>query len=133
MPILHLPGEIIPGQFGPMRRVFFIAQKFFDRDHIGYGNAFGDANDERQTGIGGFHNRVRRKRWRNVNYRNIRAGFFNRVGDGVENRHIFVRRAAFRGRYAANDLRAVFNHLVRVKSSFFSRDALHNQARIFVN
>jgi hypothetical protein len=43
-----------------------------------------------------------------------------------------VRCAALAGRHAANNLRAVFNHLSGVKCSFFSGDALHNQARVFI-
>jgi hypothetical protein len=44
-----------------------------------------------------------------------------------------VRRAAFAGRDATDHVRAVFDHLLRVKSSFLSGDALHNQARVFID
>jgi hypothetical protein len=44
-----------------------------------------------------------------------------------------VRRAALGGRYAADDFCAVSNHLLRVKCSFFARDALNDKARIVIN
>jgi hypothetical protein len=44
-----------------------------------------------------------------------------------------MRRSAFRGRYTADHIRAVFNHLLGVKRPFFARDALHDEARVFVN
>jgi hypothetical protein len=132
MPILHLPGEIIPGQFGPMTRVFF-PSRYFHLNHIGDRNALRDTDDERNPGIGSLHNCVGGKRGRNVNHRRICARFSNGAGDGIENRHRFVRRAAFTGRDAADDICAVFNHLYGMESSFFAGDPLHNQAGILIN
>jgi len=34
MPILHSPGVMMPGQFGPIRRVFAAAQGALNLDHI---------------------------------------------------------------------------------------------------
>ena len=48
MPILHSPGVMMPGQFGPIRRdVRMPFSAFFTAHHVEDRNAFGDADDER--------------------------------------------------------------------------------------
>jgi len=82
MPILALPGEMTPGQFGPISR---------DLDHVQRGNAFGDGDDQRNPRVLGLQNRVGCKGRRNEDHRRVGAGFFNGVGHGVEYRPAFVR------------------------------------------
>jgi len=44
-----------------------------------------------------------------------------------------VRRAAFAGCDASNDIGAVSDHLFGVKGSFFAGNSLHQNASIFIN
>ena len=46
MPILHFPGEMMPGQLGPISRVAGSVQKRARPHHIGGGNAFCDADHQ---------------------------------------------------------------------------------------
>ena len=104
MPALPLPGEMMPGQFGPISRVRgTLLEKRHHAQHVHDRNAFGDADDERDAGVGGFHDRVGRKRRRHEDHRRVGAGFLHRVGHGVEDRPAFVRRAALARRDAADD------------------------------
>ena len=132
MPILHFPGEMIPGQFGPISRVFEILQRCRHADHVERRNAFRDADDERQLGVDRFENRVRRKRRRHENHRRIRARFAHRVRDRIEYRHAEMLRAALARRHAADHFGAVLDHLLRVKAAFAPGKALHER-RVFLS
>jgi hypothetical protein len=44
-----------------------------------------------------------------------------------------VRRATFTGRYSTDDVRPIFDHLLRMERAFLAGDALDDEARIFVN
>ena len=52
--------------------------------HVNHRNAFGDADDERELGVGGFEDGVGGIRRRNKNHRRVRAGSFHRVGHGIK-------------------------------------------------
>ena len=80
MPILHLPGEITPGQFGPISREFLPLQELPGLHHVDHRNAFGDADDQRDARIGGFHDGIGRERRRHENHGRVRAGFLYRLG-----------------------------------------------------
>ena len=71
MPILHLPGEMMPGQFGPIRRERGISGTPSPH-HVEHRNSFGDADDEFDLGVGGFHDRVGRERRRNKDHGRVR-------------------------------------------------------------
>ena len=107
MPILHLPGEMMPGQFGPISRDFFGLQIFPRLHHVERRNAFGDADDQRNPRVGGFHDGVGRERRRHEDHGGIRAGLVDRFRHGVEDRPAFVRGAALARRHAADNLGAV--------------------------
>ena len=47
MPILHLPGEMMPGQFGPISRGRPRLQELPAAHHVKGRDAFGDADDQR--------------------------------------------------------------------------------------
>ena len=64
----------MPGQFGPIRRVLASLQKRHGADHVECGNAFGDADDEFDSGIRSFHDGVGRERRRNEDHGCIGAG-----------------------------------------------------------
>ena len=90
----------------------------FHADHVAHGNAFGDGDDEFESGVRAFENRIGGERRRNKNGAGGRAGLFHRIGDGVENGNflaaVLKELAAFAGRDAGDDLRAVINRELRV-------------------
>ena len=133
IPILHLPGEMIPGQFGPIRRVLASLQKRRGADHVECGNAFGDADDQFDAGIGRFHDGVGRKRRRNENDGRVGAGLAARFVDGVEDIDAFVFGAAFAGRDAADNLACRTSRPEGVKRSFFAGESLNQQPCVLVD
>ena len=107
MPILHLPGEMTPGTIGADEARFFEVDGGGNADHVDHRNAFGDADDERHFGVGGFENGVGGVRRRNENHARVGAGGFYGFADGVEDGAFEMLRAAFAGRNAADDVGAV--------------------------
>ena len=92
-----------PGQFGPITRV----RRRIDRHHFEHvvdRDAFGDADDEFDAGVGSFEDRVRGERRRHEDDADVRAGFFARFADAVENRETLDGLAALAGRDAADDV-----------------------------
>src|SRR5213593_454185 len=103
----------------------------FHLDHVVHWNPFGDADDEIEPGIDGFKNRVTGERRGNENRRSSRAGFLRGCGHGVEDRHfIFKKLAAFAGRDAGDDLRAVFQTQLGVPRAEAAGDALDQDLRL---
>ena len=88
-------------------RVRMVLQERHRLEHVHDRNALGDADDERDARVGGFHDGVGGKRRRHEDHRGVGAGFLHGVGDGVEHRPAFVRRAALAGRDAADDVGVV--------------------------
>src|SRR5712664_116282 len=103
-----------------------------DAHHFERGKAFGDADNERELGVGGFQNGVGGVRRGNENHRGVCAGGFRGVGDGVEDGALEMFGAAFAGCDAANHVRAVLDHLLGVEGAFAAGEALNEQASIFV-
>ena len=118
MPILHLPGEMIPGQFGPISRELPVLQKFPRLHHVERRDALGDADDQVDFRIGRFHNRVRRERRRHEDNRGVGAGLVGGLAHSIENRPALMRRPTLARRHAANDLRAVSGAGLRMKRAF---------------
>ena len=85
----------------------------FHFDHVVHRNAFGDADDQFEPGVRAFENGIGGEGRRNENGGDGRAGLFHGVGHGVENRNFFAavleKLAAFAGRDAGDDLRAVID------------------------
>ena len=132
MPILHLPGEMMPGQLGPISRVFLPLQEFPRLHHVERRNAFGDADHQRDARIGGFHDGVGGERRRHENHGGVRAGLLHGLRHGIEHRQVEVLGAALAGRHAADDVGAVGDGLLRVERAFLAGEALHDQSRVFV-
>ena len=133
MPILHFPGEMIPGQFGPMRRVFDAFNTAATRTMSSDGMPSVMQTTSGNSALDGFEDCVRGIRRRHENNRRVGAGFVHGLGDGVEYGPVKMLCAALAGRDAADDLRAVLNHLLRVEAAFASGEALDDDASIFVN
>ena len=93
--------------------------------HVHRGNAFGDADDERHAGVGGFHDGVGRARRRNEDHGCVGAGLLDRVAHGVEDGPAFMRGAALAGSHAADNLRSIGSGILGVEGSFAARQSLH--------
>src|SRR6185312_5578916 len=93
---------------------------------------FGDANDERNSRIGRFHDAVRRERRRHEDDGGVGAGFFHSLAHGVKYRTVQMFLAAFAGRDSADNVRAIRDGLFRVESAFLAGEALNNQAGFFI-
>src|SRR5438445_1807778 len=100
--------------------------------HIQRGNTFGDADDERQPGVNGLEHGVSGKGRRHENGCGIGVRLARRFGDGVEDGHIVVQRAALARGDAGDHARAVSDHLPRMEAAFAAREALHEHTSQFV-
>src|SRR5580692_297891 len=100
--------------------------------HIERRNALGNANDQFQLSIGGFHNRISRKWRRNENDRCIGASLADRFLDGVEDGPAFVSDATLAGSDSANDLGSVLRAGFRVKCAFPSSQSLYDDSSRFI-
>ena len=95
-----------------------VLQELPGAHHVERRNAFGDADDQFDLRVGGFHDGVGRVRRRNENHRRIGAGLVRRFLHGVEDGPAFVRGAALAGSDAADNLRAVGRASFGVESAF---------------
>src|SRR6266404_3328982 len=104
-----------------------------DAYHIERRHAFGDADRERQLGVGGFHDRVGGERRRHEDARDRRAGRAHRLLDGVEDGNALEIGAALSRRHTADDLGAVLATRLRVELPSGARDPLDDDARVLVD
>ena len=117
IPILHLPGEIIPGQFGPMSRVDLSLKYSFTliMSSVGIPSVMqtttGIPASAASIGISG-------KLRRHIDHARIRACFLHGIGHRIENRNPFMRRATFSRRHATDDIRPILHHLLSMKRPF---------------
>ena len=79
MPAFAWPAVMMPGQLGPMSRVGFSVHEGHHLQHVDGGNALGDADDERDTGVGRLHDGVGGKRRRHEDDAGVGAGLANGV------------------------------------------------------
>ena len=133
MPILQCPGEIMPGQLGPINRDSPVLQKLPGAHHVERRNALGDADDQFQFGVGRFHDGIRRVRRRHKDHRRIRRSLVHGFLHGVEDRPAFVRGAALAGRDSADNLGPILRASLGVKCAFPPGQALHDHPRRFIN
>ena len=100
----------------------------FHTHHVAHGNAFRDGDNEFESGVRAFENRIRSERRRHENRTRGRARLFHSIGDGVENRHflaaVLEELTALAGRDTGDDLRAVVNRELRVLGAEAAGDAL---------
>ena len=76
-------------------------QDGLDTQHVEHGNAFGDTDDEPDTGRRGFQDCIGRESRRHVDHTGVRAGRAHGIAHGIENRESQVHLAAFAGRHPA--------------------------------
>jgi hypothetical protein len=133
MPILHLPGEMMPGQFGPITRVLRTAQVLFRLDHVRYRDALGNTNDKRKAGIGCFHYCVRSKGRRHINDRGVRPVSRTASATVLNTATPSCTVPPLPGVNAANNVGAVLTHLQHMKGAFFACNALNDEAGVLID
>ena len=102
-------------------------------NHIRFGNAFGNTDNQLEASIGRFHDRIRGKRRRHENDGDICTRRLDPFGDGVEDRHTLKVLTALTRCCPTDDLGAVFDHLFGMERPFSACNGLHEDFRIFVN
>src|SRR5579859_5080985 len=102
-------------------------------NHVDNGNAFGNANDERNFGIGSFEDSIGSVRRRHKDHGCVGGSSLHRFADRVKDWAFEMLRATFSGGHSADDVGAVLNHLLSVESAFAACNTLDDQARFFVN
>ena len=112
---------------------FRSGERTFHPHHIKHRNAFGDADDQRDFGIDGFADRVRRTGRRHIDHRCISAGLLARFGHGIEHRQAKMCGAAFAGRGATDHLGAIGDRRFGMKGAVLARKALANDFGILVD
>ena len=100
--------------------------------HVQNRNAFGDRDDDGDTGVGRLHDGVRSGRRRHENHRGVRSGLLHRFGHGVEKRKAFLHRAALAGYDTADHLGAVVTALDGVERAGFAK-TLAEDTGVLVN
>src|SRR5271168_4306874 len=102
-------------------------------NHVDYGNAFGDADDQRNFGVGGFENSVGREGRRDENDAGVGSGMFHGVGNGIKYRALEMFGTAFSGSDSADYVRSIFDHLLRVEGSLPASESLNDDSSLFVD
>ncbi len=133
MPILHSPGVITPGQFGPISANIAAGQRGPHLQHVQHRNALGDADDDLDAGIRRLEDRIGREGGRHVDHAGIGAGLAHRVVHGVEHRPVEVLLAALARRDAADQLGAVGDGLFGVEGALLAGEALADDLGVLVD
>src|SRR5210317_163381 len=110
-----------------------ILQRRLDLDHVVDRNTFGNANNQTDSAISSFEDRIGCKRRWHVNHADIRACGGNCVTHRVVHRHAEVLLAATSRRYASDDLGAVLDALFSMEGPLVTRDALAEDLAVFVD
>ncbi len=102
-------------------------------DHVEDGDVLGDADDQRELCVDGFHDGVGGKTRGDVDDGGVRAGCLNGISDGVVDGDALDDLSRLPRGDARDDLRAGIEHLPRMEEGGFARDALHDGFGIFIN
>ncbi len=102
-------------------------------DHIENGDMLGNADDERQFRIDGFHDRVCGKTRGDIDDGGVRARRLHGVDDGVEDGDALDDLSRLARSDTRDDLRAGVEHLTRMEEGGFARDALYDGFGILIN
>jgi hypothetical protein len=119
-----------------MSRVLVAAHGLLHLHHVIDRNAFGDGDDQVQPGVHAFENGVRGEGRGHKDGGDGGAGLAGGLGDGVEDGDlvagVFEELAAFAGRDAGDDLRAVVKRELRVLRAKAAGDALDENFGLWV-
>jgi hypothetical protein len=126
MPMRQPPCESLPVPGVTTRGLAL--HRALHADHVLDRNAFGDRDGEIKAGIDALEDRVAGERWRHEDRGDGGAGGVSGFGDRVEDRDpvagVFEELAAFAGRDAGDELRAVVERELGVASAEIAGDAL---------
>src|SRR5690349_19786418 len=109
------------------------AQRALDLDHVVDRNAFGDADDQLDAGIGSFKNRVGAKRWRHEDQGGVAFSLFDGIGHRIEDGDAFHFLAGLSRSDARDDLRSIGLALGRMEGAFLARNPLHHHTRVLID
>src|SRR6185437_4582498 len=101
--------------------------------HVVDGHTFGDADHQLDAGVGRLENGVGRTRRGHVDHAGGGTRLFHRILDRIEHGQAEVLLTAAPGRYAADELRAIGNRLLRMESALFAGEALANDPSVRVD
>ena len=134
MPILHLPGEMMPGQLGPIRRVLACSRGSARRltmSMTGMPSVMQTTSGMPASAASMMASAA------NGGGTKITVALapvaFTASRDGVEHGALEMLCAALAGRDAADDVGAVGDRLLRVEGAFLAGEALNDQACVFVD
>jgi len=96
-------------------------------------DAFGDADDQPDSGIGCLQDGIAAEGGRDKDQRRVAPGLLHRVADRVEDRDAFHLLAALARGHPGHDLRPVRFALRGVKRPFSSRNPLHHHPRRLIH
>src|SRR5579864_2189656 len=102
-------------------------------NHVGGRDAFGDADHQRHTGLGRFHDSIGRERRWNENHRCVRARLLHRIGDGIEDRQTQMRLTALTRSDAAHYFRAVIDGRLGMKAGFAPGESLEDYTGVLIH
>ncbi len=135
MPTLALPGERIPGQLGPTRRVpgWSRLRSVVGAQLVVRGDALGDRDDQLDAAGGRLEDRVGGEARRHEDHRRIRLHLGDGVGPAVEHGDALDVLPALAGRDAADHVGPVVAVVERVEGALAAGDPGHAQARGLVD
>ncbi len=128
MPILHSPGVMTPGQFGPIRIEAEPSSARFTRIMSRTGMPSVMATISGIFASSASRIEFGREGRRHVDHGGIGAGLLHRLVDGVEDGEVEVGLPALAGRHASDHRRAVGDGLLRVEGALGAGEALADHA-----
>src|SRR5690554_378884 len=104
-----------------------------DLEHIHHGDALRDADRQRHLRVDALEDRIGRRGGRDEDAGGVRARLLHRLFDRIEDGDALKGLAAATRGHASYDLRAVFEHLLRVELTGLSGHPLNHEARIIID
>ncbi len=133
MPTLAWPGEMMPGQLGPMRRQPESFSAGHHPHHVQGGDALGDAHRHLDPAGGGLQNGVGGKGRGHEDQGSVGPRVFNRLGHGVEHRDLVHLLAAFARGHPGHHLGAVFGAGPGMERAFLAGNPLHHHSCVVID
>src|SRR5262245_34515526 len=121
---LTLPGSNDAGAIGTQELGCSSFQISFHPDHVAHRNPFGNTNNQRNTRVRRFHNRICGEWRRYIDHTGISCRLANSARHRIEDRNAFERGSAFAGRYPRNHLSPILFARLGMKLASGSRNAL---------
>ena len=131
-PDLAVPWRNNSRTVGPNQPRAPVLQELPGANHVQCGNPLGDADDQLEFRIRGFHDRVCGIGRRNKNQGRVRSGLVDGFKHAVEDRPALVACAAFARRDSTHDLRSILSTGFGVERAFASCQTLNDDARRFI-